>query len=203
MKIRLLGQVADRWLELGSIERARPILLEAQEILAAWPRNNWFSEAEEFAEVLAVIDLPAATAIFERRGWTNISPTDAGTLDRHKAQAAVRLAAIDPAAAERLIAPPAANPFERPWDVLKVARKMANADPARARRLLETLNDKSSPGVMVSPADVPFGLGGIADELAGTNPIQARGLLDEAFAGLREISRSTAARDRARIPLPT
>jgi hypothetical protein len=185
VKIRLLGQVADRWLELGSIERARPILLEGQVILAAWPKNNWFFEAEDFADVLAVIDLPAATALFERRGWTNVSPTDAGTLNRRKGQAAVRLAAIDPAAAERLIASPSANFSGRSGFVLRVARKMSNADPAKARRLLETLGDQSSPGVMVSRA---VGLGAIADELASTNPIQARGLLDEAFAGLRELA---------------
>jgi len=182
VKIRLLGQIADRWLELGSIERARPILIEGQGILAAWPQNSSFLGAEEFANVLAVIDLPAAMALFERRS------TDAGTLNRNKEHAAVRLAAMDPAAAERLIAPPSANDFERQGVVLKAARKMANVDLARARRLLETLSDESSPGLPVNPALVPFGLGGIAGELARTNPIQARGLLDEAFTGLRKIA---------------
>ena len=41
---------------------------------------------------------------------------------------------------------------------------------------------------MVSPALVPFGLGAISNELAITNPIQARGLLDEAFASLRKLA---------------
>ena len=50
MKIGLLGQIADRWLELGSIERARPILHEGQAILADWPKDNWFFGAEEFAD---------------------------------------------------------------------------------------------------------------------------------------------------------
>jgi hypothetical protein len=188
LRIKLLGQIADRWLELGSIERARPILLEGQGILAAWPRDNWFFEAEEFADVLAAIDLPAATAIFERRGWTNVSRTDAATLNRHNGHAAVRLAAIDPAEAERLIAPPSAQFHERPRIVLKVARKMAKADLARARRLLETIDDESSFRPTASRALIPFGLGAIAGELAETNQIQARGLLDEAFAGLRTIA---------------
>ncbi|MEJ7636662.1 MAG: hypothetical protein WKF75_01425 [Singulisphaera sp.] len=65
---------------------------------------------------------------------------------------------------------------------------MANADLARARRVLETIDDESSPGLTANPALVPFGLGAIADELAETNPIQARGLLDEAFAGLRKVA---------------
>ena len=188
LKIKLFGQVADRWLDLGSIERAKPILLEGQGILAAWPRDNWFFDAEGFALPLAVIDLPAASAIFERRGWKNVSPSDAGTLASHNGQAAIRLAGTDPARAERLIAPPSPSFFGRPWIVLKAARRMAKADLARARRVLETIDDESSSGPPVSPALIPFGLGKIAGELAETNPVQARGLLDEAFAGLRTIA---------------
>ena len=120
--------------------------------------------------MLAVIDLPAAIALFERRGKTNVSPTDAATINRHKGQAAIRLASIDPAEAERLIAPPSANFFERPEVVLKVARKMANADLARARRLLETIDDESSPSLDVEP---------------GARPVRAR--RDRRRAGARRI----------------
>ena len=127
-------------------------------------------------------------ALFERRGWTNVSAADAASIDRHKAEAAIRLAGIDPALAERLIAPPSANFYDRPAVIQKVARRMAKADLARARRLLETLDDESSPGQPVNPALVPFGLGTLAGELATTNPVQARGLLDEAFAGLRKLA---------------
>jgi hypothetical protein len=188
VKLRLLGVIADRWLELGSLEHARPILLQGREIVTAWPKNEWFFEAEEFANVLAVIDLPAAIALFERRGRTNVSQADAASVNRHKGEAAIRLAGIDPATAEGLIAPPSVNFHERPRVVLTVARKMANVDLTRARRLLETLDDGSSPGLKASPALVPFGLGAIAGELARTDPDQARALLDEAFAGLRNIT---------------
>ena len=187
-KVKLLGQIADRWLELGSIEKARPILLEGQQIVAAWPKDQWFFDVEQFAEVLAAIDLPAATTLFERRGWTNVSRTDAATISRHKLAAAVRLAGIDPALAERLIAPPAANVFDRPRIVLTIARKMAKADLARARRLIETLDDESSPGQPSNRALVPYGLGMMANELAAENPVQARELLDGAFAGLRKLA---------------
>jgi Carboxypeptidase regulatory-like domain len=187
IKIRLLGQLADRWLALGSLNRARPILREGQAILAAWPKDKWLFEAENFAEVLAVIDLPAATVLFERRGWTNISKAQPLQIKRSNAQAAVRIAAIDPAATERLIVSSALNPEERPWLILQVARKMAGADLARARRLLETLDDSNS-GTISGRTLVPFGLGAIADELAATNLIQARALLDESFAGLRNVA---------------
>ena len=132
MKITLLGQIADRWLELGEIERARPILIEGQGLVAAWPKDRWFWGVEQFADALAVIDLPAAMALFERRGWTNVGPTDAATINRHKGAAAIRLAGVDPAAAERLIAPPSASFLERPAVVLKVARKMAKYRPGQS-----------------------------------------------------------------------
>ena len=54
--------------------------------------------------------------------------------------------------------------------------------------MLETIDDKPGPGTAASPALVPFGLGLIADELAKTNPVEARRLLDEAFTGLRKIA---------------
>ncbi|AGA31486.1 carboxypeptidase regulatory-like domain-containing protein [Singulisphaera acidiphila] len=184
-KVSLLGQVADRWLERGEIERARPILLEGQKVVAALPKETWFSESEEFACVLAAIDLPAATALFERRGRTNVSPTDAATLSRYNSQAASRLASIDPAEAERLIAPPSPGFYNRPWIVLKAARTMAKLDLPRARRVLETIGDT---GMAASSALVPFGLGRIADGLARSNPVEARRLLDEAYDGLRKIA---------------
>ncbi len=159
VKVGLLNRIADRWLDLGSIERARPILREGQAILADWPKDNWFFGAEAFAATLAVIDLPAATAIFERRGWTNVSRPDANTLTTHNGQAAIGLAGINPAEAERLLAPPSAGFFGREWIVLKVVRKMARVDLPRARRVLETIDHESSGGMTASPALVPFGVG--------------------------------------------
>ena len=188
IKIRLLGQLADRWLALGSLERARPILREGQATVAAWPKNQWFFEAEQFAEVLAVIDLPASTAIFERRDWPSIAKPQPVQIKRNNAQAAERLAAIDPAAAERLIDLAAVNFPDRPGLILRVSRKMARTDLARARRLVERLHEDSNSGEMGSRALVPFGFGAIAGELATTNLIQARALLDEAFAGLRKLA---------------
>ncbi len=187
-KIQLLGQIADRWLGLGSIDRARPILLEAQAIALAGPRETWSHTAEEMGEVLAAIDLPAALALFERRGKTNVSAAEPSTIAAHKGQAALRLATIDPAGAERLIEPPSPTFYGRPRIVLEVSRRMAKSDLARARRLLETVDDQSSPGSTVSSALIPFGLGRIAGELAGSDPDTARKLLDEAFAGLRTIA---------------
>ena len=82
--------------------------------------------------MLAVIDLAAARAIFERKGLTNVSPTDPATINRHLGEAAVRLAAIDPAEAERLV--PAVVPNfsddARAEYVLRICRRMARVGPA-------------------------------------------------------------------------
>ncbi|WP_406698712.1 carboxypeptidase-like regulatory domain-containing protein [Singulisphaera sp. Ch08] len=188
LKVNLLGQIADRWLDRGAIERARPILLEGQEVVAAWPKENWLSESEAFAEVLAAIDLPAAVALFKRQGRTNVSPTDPATLNRHNGQAAIRLARIDPAQAERLIAPPSLYFYDRPGVVLKATRAMAKLDLARARRVLETIDDQRDSDMTANSSLVPFGLGWLADGRFSTNPVEARRLLDEAFVGLRQLA---------------
>jgi len=186
-KLNLLGQIANRWLELGSLERARPILLEGQKIVADLPKNTWSHEAEMFGEILAAIDLQAALALFERRGNHNISLISDSDLSSHKAKAAIQRARLDPAEAERLIAPPAPLFYERSRFVLKVAQRMASVDLPRAHRLLESLSDSRSE-MQGNATFVAFGLGFIAEELAETNPTQARGLLKEAFNSLRKIA---------------
>ena len=80
-----------------------PVLRQGRAIIATLPRDRFSFAAEEFAEVLAVIDLRTAKTILERKDPRNASPADPGTIHRHHAEAAVRLAAIDPAEAERLV----------------------------------------------------------------------------------------------------
>ena len=187
-KIRLLGQIADRWLDLGAPDRATPILREGQAVVATLPGASYSHESEEFADVLAAIDLPAARDLFERKGKTNVSPIDEGSIRRHEAEAACRLAAIDPAGAERLLPPPSPALYQRDGYVLRVARRMAKADPARARKVLDTLNIPNRTEVFRRPALAFFGLGLMAEELAATYPDQARKLLDEAYVGLRRMA---------------
>ena len=65
---------------------------------------------------------------------------------------------------------------------------MAAVDLARARRLLETLDDDGGSGPRATSAQVAFGLGAMAGELAKLDSIRARALLNEAFDRLREIA---------------
>ena len=42
IRLRILGHVADRWLELDDLDRAKPILREGQAIVAALPQDQYF-----------------------------------------------------------------------------------------------------------------------------------------------------------------
>jgi Carboxypeptidase regulatory-like domain len=191
IKLRFFREIADIWFGAGDLARATPILREGQGVIAELPKNDYVYQAEEFAEVLAAIDLPAARAIFERKGNTNTSLPDKATIDRHLAEAAVRIAAFDPVEAERL-----ANDFvgmntgDREWARYRIARRMARADLTRARKLLAMVAAQPENPVFSRPALVPYGLGLIASDRAATEPAVARGLLDEAFAGLTKIARA-------------
>jgi protocatechuate 3,4-dioxygenase beta subunit len=184
-KLPLLRQLADRWLDVGELDRAKPILREGQTVIEAMPHESYSYAREQFGEVLAVLDLPAARAIFERKGVTQSNQPSDEQVRRHLGEAAVRLAAFDPAEAERLaaIAYPGPNLGDRDTLYFRIARRMARADLPRARKLLETIPEhRESPSAQ--PALVPFGLGLMAADRAATDPDGARALLDEAFAGL-------------------
>ena len=77
-RLNLLRQVADRWLELGLVDRATPILRQGRAIIASLPRDQVSIAAEEFAEVLAVIDLRTAKTILERKDPKDASPATRG-----------------------------------------------------------------------------------------------------------------------------
>ncbi len=146
-RVALFGQIGDRWLDLGDVARATPALRDGQAAQASARGNRFAFEDETFAEVLAAIDLPAARAIFERKGQPNVSRPNQDEIRRHLGKSLPRIAAIDPAAAERLLPEASAGPNLHDEDDLafRVAVAMGRADPARARRLLETVG-KTPPG---------------------------------------------------------
>ena len=195
-----LGQIADRWLEIGDIDRAKAVIREGQGILAALPRDKHSFTVEGFAEVLAVIDPAAARAILERKGQTNVQPPDAGSIDRHLGEAAVRLAAFDPAEAERLMPPILKNQLDgyRQEYLLRICRRMARVDLPRARRLLDLIDQPNEWPSFRNPVLFPYGLGLLASELAESDPVRARQLLDEAFSRLHKVS--TEQKDYSPIP---
>ncbi len=189
-RLQVLGQIADRWLEMGLVDRDRPILRQGRAIIAKLPRDQYSFAAEEFADVLAVIDLRTATTIFERKYAKNVSPVDPATLQRHHGEAAVRLAAIDPEEAERLVPQMVPNFWDGARDgyLLRIAQQMAKVDLPRARRILDEFLKTSELHSKPRPEMVAEGLALMAASRAGTDPAGARALLDEAFDRFRKLA---------------
>jgi hypothetical protein len=187
-RLGILGQIADRWLDLGVPDRARAVIREGQTVIASMPKDRYSYVVEQFGEVLAVIDLPAARALFERKGVTNSGAAQPELISRHLGEAAIRLAAVDPAAAEQIVPGDVPNFWDVRDYVLRIARRMARADLPRARKVLDAIDERVGPERIPRPPQKPEGLGLMAIELAETDPAGARRLLDEAFDRLRAVA---------------
>jgi hypothetical protein len=191
VRLRLLHSVADRWLELGLVDRAAPVLREGRAVIASLPRDQFSFAAEEFGEALAVIDLRTARTLLERKNAKNVSPIDPGTIQQHYGAVAVRLAAIDPAEAERLVPQVVPNAWfgDRDEAILRISERMARVDLPRARRILEKLNEPFGPQYGPRPERLADGLALMAAARFEADPTGARELLDEAFDRLRKLAR--------------
>lgn len=95
-RLGLLSDIAERLLELGETGRAKALFAEGQEIAKMLPPVASSSARSRLAMRLARADLPAALALIE----TIADPSDWVLA---LGNAAARLAASDPAAAERLL----------------------------------------------------------------------------------------------------
>jgi hypothetical protein len=187
-RLGLLGQVADRWLDLGLLDRARPVLREGRSIIATMPEDAYSPAAEPFAEVLAAIDLPTARPILGAKVMTNVGGDIADMVKGQLAGAAIRLAATDPAEAERLVTNAFPNFSAASPDVLQICRRMARADLPRARRILDAIERFGRAEFSSEPEIKPAGLGLMAMELAEFDPGTSRRLLDETFDRLRALA---------------
>jgi len=127
-KVFQIGEVAERLAELGAADRAKALFAEGKPL--AEPRDGQPRPmADRFAARLARVDLPAALAIIERN-------PDPVARTKARDNAAVRVAAVDPAAAERLLRQTYGQGRVNRLTLEAVVRAMAKADPARARRLV-------------------------------------------------------------------
>ena len=125
-----LGEVAERWYELGEKEEARTLFADGLR-LANEIQDKTSSPRGSFAARLARVDLPSALAI--ARKFPAGLPYSVGWVLRNLA---FRLAADDPAEAERVLRQ--IQPvMGEDWLPGAIAWKMAAVDPARARRLVE------------------------------------------------------------------
>jgi hypothetical protein len=186
-KLRMLGRLVDRWLDLGERDRALALLNEGKALAKEVPPPGY--ELTTFAEALARVDLPAALALNDaardsaRRG-DRVSRVF--VFDRSYGEIAYRLARRDPAGSERVLSL-IVDPFRRGGYVVAACWRMAAADLPRARRLVETIED---------PFQQAYALGLMARALASADKAMATRLLDLAFERLeahRDDTRSYSA----------
>ena len=134
IRLLLIGQVAEHWLDLGLTEKGRALLREIQPDAEQLPNAAWPAYAKgAFAEELCQIDLDAALKLTK-------GLSDAREYDRHHGNIAHELAGKDPAAAERVLGM-VKEPYQHDQCVVRVAYRMAPVDLARARRLAKTAVD--------------------------------------------------------------
>ncbi len=176
-KLRLLGRVADRWLDLGETDRAGALLREGRALAKEVPPPGY--EITKFAEPLARVDLPDALALIDaaremaRRG-DRVSRVF--VFDRAYGEIAYRLAIPDPAGAERVLGL-IVDPHRRGGYVAATCSRMAPGDLPRARRLAATIDE---------PLHQAYALGLMARALVAADQATAARLLDEAFARIEE-----------------
>jgi hypothetical protein len=176
-----LGQIGERWLDLGEVERATKLLRDGQAIAKELPVASFGGYARgSFAEELAQIDLPAALEL------TN-DLSDPREFDRHHGNIAHELAGKQPAEAERILSL-VRDAMQRDQYAQRVCYRMAPKDLPRARRIAETMRDS---------ALRCYAQGLMAMALTESNRSQAQALLAETFAELEKVSRAKPGPNRS------
>ena len=158
IKLILMGQVAERFLDLGEADRGRAILREGEGMAKSLPKAGFVGYAGAFAEELVQIDFEAALALTKEIA-------DPREFDRHHGNIAHELAGRDPARAERVLAM-VKDQFQRDQYTVRVVYRMAPVDLDRTRRLSTSIVDDALKG---------YALGMMALRLAETGKDAAHG----------------------------
>ncbi len=182
-RVNLLGRLADRWLDLGEKDRAASTLAEGRALAKEVPAPAY--EVVMFAPALARTDLAAALSLIENgKALANRGDRVSRVFifDRAYGEMAYRIAASDPAGAERVLGL-IVDAYRRGGYVVAACARMAVVDLPRALRLAETIED---------PVIRAYALGQTARALAALDKSSAGRLLDDAFSPARETSRRPA-----------
>jgi hypothetical protein len=127
-KLFQMGEVAERWYELGEADRARTLFAESRTLAGQ------FADKSDpilglFAARLSRVDMAGALGIVQ--GMANKQQADEAL-----ANIAVRIAADNPAEAEHILRR-IENPLGRVGGICRACLSMAASDPARARRIVK------------------------------------------------------------------
>ena len=129
----MMGEVAERWYEVGQTENAKTLFAEGLDLADQVPKRTEQQRQQrgKFAARLARVDLPSALAIAK-----DFPPSGADSANRMLRNIAFHLAAENPAEAERVLRQ-VSEETGRSWLPAGMAWKMAPIDPARAERLVQ------------------------------------------------------------------
>ncbi len=178
INLLLMGQVAERFLDLGQAERGRTILREGEALAKQLPKEGWVGYARgAFAEELVQVDLEAGLALTK-------DLADPREFDRHHGNIAQELGGRDPAQAERVLGM-VKDAFQRDLYTVRVVYRMGSLDLPRARRLAEAMSDQVLKG---------YALGTMALGLAEAGKDSAQAVLTSAFELLERLPLGTAAK---------
>ena len=173
-KLFQMGEVAERWLELGEGEKARALFAEGRKLVESLPPQKR-TDAGAFQAHLARVEPDAALALIK----------DVGTMrwrQRVYGNIASRLAFEHPAEAEAVL-----NRIEEPiWRIYgapRICRRLVRNDLPRARRIAASLPN---------PSERAYAWTFLADGLAASDRTGASAALDQALRELDSIDRSEA-----------
>lgn len=179
-RVNLMGQIAERWLDLGERERGTALLREGQALAEGLPAPSEAAEIAHdsaahmrayFAGSLARIDGPAAVKL--STGFPNSQ-----FANRYRIGVALGLAAHDVQAVERLLDEGDASTGLY-WNALRVLHRMAGIDLERAARLARKCDSDNERG---------YALGIVAHGGSPRDAARAAELLHEAYVLLEQAS---------------
>jgi hypothetical protein len=181
-KLFQMGEVAERWLELGEAQKARALFAEGRKLVETLPRDKR-NDAGSFLAHLSRVEPDAPLALIE-----NVGPMR--WRERTYGNIAIRLAFEHPAESEAVL-----NRIDEPtWRVfgaLRVCRRLARRDLRRARRIAESLPH---------PAERAYAWTFLADGLAPADRTAAFEALDRALREIDAIDAGDRNRDSERNP---
>ncbi len=185
-RFTVLGEIANRLIDLGDFERARSVLREGQELTRSIAPGDQGTRLAlvSITDALARLDLPAALKIvegLEADARKNESGDRGGTYEFAYAGIARKLADRSPAEAEKVLERISLRP-SNDREILPVCYRMAPVDLARARRIAAGRISSDTPALR------PYAVGLMARAIAATDHAAAVRLLDEAFDELGRLA---------------
>jgi hypothetical protein len=173
-KLFQMGEVAERWLELGEHEKARVLFAEGRKLVETLPPQKR-TDAGAFQAHLARVEPDAALTLIK----------DVGTMrwrQRVYGNIASRLAFEHPAEAEAVL-----NQVEEPiWRIYsapRICRRLVRNDLARAKRIAASLPN---------PSERAYAWIFLADGLSASDRTGASAALDQALRELDSINHQNA-----------